>query len=233
MAKKVLLWDFDGTLGYRQGGMWSSALLEALFYLEPNCKVTLDDIKPLLSNGFPWHQPDVVHTHINTSELWWSNLRKNVIEKAYLSLGYEEDYAQRLALIAQEKYIDVKNWSLYDDVLPVLSSLKLQGWEHAIISNHVPELQQIIDHLELTSLISAVINSALEGYEKPHPQIYQIALQRLGNPDNVWMIGDNFNADIHGAENAGIKGILVRKEDTRAKFQSQDLHSIDAILRRF
>lgn len=83
MSSKVLFWDFDGTLGYRRGGKWSSALLEALHEIEPDCDVTLDDLKPLVSSGFPWHHPDVAHTHLHTPELWWSSLRKQVIEKAY------------------------------------------------------------------------------------------------------------------------------------------------------
>lgn len=44
MSSKVLLWDFDGTLGYRRGGKWSSALLEALHEIDPDCDVTLDDL---------------------------------------------------------------------------------------------------------------------------------------------------------------------------------------------
>ncbi|MDA5107980.1 hypothetical protein O3V59_06395 [Brevibacillus thermoruber] len=83
MSSKVLFWDFDGTLGHRRGGKWSSALLEALHEIEPDCDVTLDDLKPLVSSGFPWHHPDVAHTHLHTPELWWSSLRKQVIEKAY------------------------------------------------------------------------------------------------------------------------------------------------------
>ncbi len=88
-------------------------------------------------------------------------------------------------MIAQETYIDVKKWALYEDALPVLERLKEQGWIHAIVSNHVPELQDILNYLGLTDMISAVINSSWEGYEKPHPQLYQIALQKVGNPARV------------------------------------------------
>ncbi|WP_029098848.1 HAD-IA family hydrolase [Brevibacillus thermoruber] len=232
MSSKVLFWDFDGTLGHRRGGKWSSALLEALHEIEPDCDVTLDDLKPLVSSGFPWHHPDVAHTHLHTPELWWSSLRKQVIEKAYRSLGYHEHAAQRLALIAQETYIDVKKWALYEDALPVLERLKEQGWIHAVISNHVPELQDILNYLGLTDFISVIINFSLEGYEKPHPQLYQIALQKVGNPRTVWMIGDNLHADVLGAENVGIKGILVRTEEKRAAFQAKDLYEIPNILAR-
>jgi putative hydrolase of the HAD superfamily len=230
MNKKVLFWDFDGTLGYRMGGMWSSALLEALLETDPACKATLDDFIPLLQKGFPWHHPDVEHTKVNTPERWWSNLRKSVIEKAYRSLGYCEKQAQQLALLAQKKYVDVTRWSLYDDVIPILDVLKKQGWTQAIVSNHVPELNDILTHLGLSGYISEMINSAFVGYEKPHPQIYKIAMEKMGNPSVVWMIGDNIQADVLGAERVGMKGILVRKEDHRAVRQSKNLYDIPSIV---
>jgi putative hydrolase of the HAD superfamily len=77
-----------------------------------------------------------------------------------------------------------------------------------------------------------MISKSLEGYEKPHPQLYQIALQKVGNPRTVWMIGDNLHADVLGAENVGIKGILVRTEEKRAAFQAKDLYEIPNLLAR-
>lgn len=47
------------------------------------------------------------------------------------------------------------------------------------------------------------------GYEKPHPEAFKIALSTAGNPKFVWMIGDNINADIIGAQNVNIPAILV------------------------
>jgi putative hydrolase of the HAD superfamily len=230
MEHRVLFWDFDGTLGYRLGGMWSSALHEALLDAEPDSKLTVHDFAPLLKDGFPWHQPDQEHTNLTTAELWWSNLISTVIAKAYRSLGYSAEDACRLASIARQKYVDSRYWALYDDVIPLLHSLKEKGWKHIIVSNHVPELHDIISSLGLSGYVSDIVNSALIGYEKPHPQIYQIALERAGNPKNVWMIGDNIDADVIGAEKAGIKGILVRKEDARAARQCKSLSGITAFL---
>lgn len=216
MEQKVLFWDFDGTLGYRIGGMWSSACHEALLAHQPHAKETIDDFLPLLRAGFPWHQPDVAHTEIMKPEAWWTQLRTNVLERAYRTLGYSQGQAEQFAWTAQGQYVKLSRWTLYEDVLPVLSLLKDQGWTHAILSNHVPELQQIVTHLGLADLVAVVISSALVGYEKPHPHLFKIALERLGHPSRVWMIGDQLQADVRGAERVGINGILVRKEEARA-----------------
>ena len=74
------------------------------------------------------------------------------------------------------------------------------------------------------------INSAEIGYEKPHPEIYNRALVKYGHADKLWMIGDNILADVLGAEQVGIKAILVRRADTRAKHQFEDLYGVQEFL---
>lgn len=82
-----------------------------------------------------------------------------------------------------------------------------------IVSNHVPELGDLVGRLGLADLIDGVLTSAVTGYEKPHPAMYGIALDLIGHPDRVWMIGDNPVADVAGAEAVGIPAILVRGSD--------------------
>jgi putative hydrolase of the HAD superfamily len=70
----------------------------------------------------------------------------------------------------------------------------------------------------------------LTGYEKPHPQAFLQALDMLGRSQTVWMIGDNIEADVLGAQVVGIPAILVRKEDTRATYAFSDLSLLSAFL---
>lgn len=57
---------------------------------------------------------------------------------------------------------------------------------------------------------------------KPAKEFYAAALNLLGfNADNVIMIGDDIRADIDGAQQCGIRGILVKT----GKFQEIDLDS--------
>ena len=71
-----------------------------------------------------------------------------------------------------------------------------------------------------------MITSANIGYEKPHREIFQLALDIAGDPAAAWMVGDNVIADVMGAEAAGIKRILVGGRDERAKRNCQDLGSV-------
>ncbi|WP_058302157.1 HAD family hydrolase [Gorillibacterium timonense] len=228
-----LLWDFDGTLGYRidghHGRAWSMSMLEAIKDKDPETEITLEDIGAFLRSGFPWHEPDVEHTHLHTSERWWAPIR-GLFQRGYQKLGYSESQSEQLAVDAQSRYLDLKTWQLFDDSLPTLKVLKDFGWNHIIVSNHVPELRRITDYLGLGNFVSDIINSSEVGYEKPNPAIYKLALEKTSRSNPVWMIGDNIHADVLGAEQVGIKGILVRHSDSRAKYQFDNLNELKDFL---
>lgn len=230
---RVLLWDFDGTLGGRIDGLfgraWSASMLEAVRAMMPETKLTQEDIAPHLGSGFPWHQPDVAHPELNDPETWWAHIR-GIYRDIYGKLGFTTQQSEELAWAAQRRYVDLSVWELYADTLPVLGRLKQAGWRHVIVSNHVPELRTIVRHLGLEELLEDVINSAEVGYEKPNPAIFRIALDRIGAFSEVWMIGDNIKADVLGAEAAGIPGILVRNSDERAKLRFANLLELEAYL---
>ncbi|HOJ11068.1 MAG TPA: HAD-IA family hydrolase [Clostridiales bacterium] len=230
---KYLFWDFDGTLGGRidghRGLAWSMSLLEAIHEMHPKSRLTVNDIVPHLKQGFPWHEPEKSHLHLNTSKLWWDNLEKVFIQ-AYENLGFSQEMTSELAQLARKRFLDLSRWELYEDTIPVLRKLQLHGWKHIIVSNHVPELDLIVSHLELDMYITDIINSAVVGFEKPNPRIYKAAFERALHAKDIWMIGDNINADVLGAEQAGIKAILVRSMDPRARYSFQDLYSVERFL---
>ena len=114
--------------------------------------------------------------------------------------------------------------------MPVLERLRAQGWQHAILSNHVPELPSLVEALGLSRLVEPVITSAATGYEKPHPEAFALALHLCGRPRQVWMVGDNPVADVAGAEAAGIPAVLVRREAPGIERQAADLAGAAAIL---
>ena len=47
--------------------------------------------------------------------------------------------------------------------------------------------------------------------EDPVGNLFRMVLDDLGPVDDIWMVGDNFDADVRGAGQVGIPGILVRK----------------------
>lgn len=229
-SDKAILWDFDGTLGHRPG-MWRAALVEALVEYDPGCAITAEAVRAVLRDEFPWHRSHLAHHHITTPEAWWAEVEQLFI-RTYRALGYAMPLAEHLASVAHEKYLDVRGWLIYEDALPALQRLAAEGWRQAILSNHVPELARIVDHLGLSPYLEVVISSALRGYEKPHPGAFFNARARLDHPKVLYMIGDNIEADVLGAEAVGIPAILVRNPDSRAARFCPDLSSVPAMLSR-
>ncbi len=213
---RTLIWDFDGTLGYRKGGMFGAALLEVVQQAAPDLEITQDQIRPHLQSGFPWHTPERAHVEIAPSEQWWERLYP-VFERALGGIGFDGSEARSMAREARAIYTDPERWCLFDDVIPTLEELtscdcdgEPQG-SAVILSNHVPELDDIVWHLGLQPHVAQVFNSAKTGYEKPHPRAFQIVVETLSDSDQFWMIGDSMRADVASARAVGIPGILVRQ----------------------
>ena len=227
---RLAIWDFDGTLAHRRGETgWSILLAETLDAEEPGHTHSAETFRPHLREGFPWHSPEVAHPELCETEAWWASVRP-VLGRAYEAPGYPPERALELADAARRLYVDPSvGWELFADTLPALSRLTQAGWTHAILSNHVPELRQIVTALGLDERVELVSCSAETGYEKPHPQAYASVLDML-RPAQAWMIGDNVLADVLGAEELGIPAVLVRRPDSRAARYADSLAGVPAYL---
>jgi len=63
-----------------------------------------------------------------------------------------------------------------------------------------------IRKLRLDEYTSRIVTSEEAGHEKPHPYMFLLGLRKLGvMPEQACMIGDNYENDIQGALNLGIK----------------------------
>jgi putative hydrolase of the HAD superfamily len=227
---RLAIWDFDGTLAHRRGETgWSILLAETLDVEEPGHTHSAETFRPQLRDGFPWHRPEVAHPELCEPEAWWASVRP-LLGRAYEAAGYTPERALELADAARRLYVDPSvGWELFEDTLPTLSRLTRAGWTHAILSNHVPELRQIVAALGLDERVELISCSAETGYEKPHAQAYASVLDRL-QPAQAWMIGDNVVADVLGAEELGIPAVLVRRPDARATRYADSLAGVEPFL---
>lgn len=209
---RIIFWDFDGTLGYRPEN-WPGTLMAVLNALIPDHPITVEQVRPFLREGFPWHTADVPHPELADPNRWWGNLEP-VFARADEGAGCPRSLAQEAASRARHRYVDSATFTLFDDTLPTLRTLSDLGFLHRLITNHVPELSRVLNALGLQPLIEQVTNSAEVGYEKPHPEIFRLALQAANHPSDAWMVGDK------DAELAGLRTRLserARAGDTWAQ----------------
>jgi putative hydrolase of the HAD superfamily len=82
----------------------------------------------------------------------------------------------------------------------------------AVVSNGIRDLTEFVAHHALD--VDAIVDSRSHGRVKPHPTIFQAALDALGvAPGDAVMVGDSLEEDIEGARALGMRAILVDREE--------------------
>jgi HAD superfamily hydrolase (TIGR01549 family) len=113
---------------------------------------------------------------------------------------------------------EVKAWHdrycLWDDVIegvrPSLERLRAAGLRLAAVSNANGTVRVLFDRLGFTPFFEVVLDSRVEGVEKPDPGIFRLALERLGEEAGAALhAGDFYHVDVLGARAAGIRPVLV------------------------
>jgi len=108
--------------------------------------------------------------------------------------------------------------TLAPDALPTLDTLSRRGIRLGVITNRMfggAHTRRDLDALGVGHLFEHVIVSADVGYLKPHPRIFQAALDAArARQEDCAMVGDNMRTDIQGAKDAGLYAIWKRSRLT-------------------
>lgn len=103
---------------------------------------------------------------------------------------------------------------LWRSVMPrvreALSTLNTLGLRVVAVSNSDGTAEQSLVDAGLRSHFTAVVDSALCGYEKPDVRIFQCALETCkARADRTLHVGDIYHADVLGARAAGVHTVLL------------------------
>ena len=145
--------------------------------------------------------------------------RRSEEERIALWVKYEEvvlkeagiENSRKLApgLLGKMRQVKMK-LALFDDVIPALTDLKGRGLILGLISNIDRDMAATLEEVGLQSLIQVVVTSLDVGFSKPHPEIFKAALSQAGVPaSEAVFVGDHYRVDVVGANQAGIKGVLL------------------------
>lgn len=109
-----------------------------------------------------------------------------------------------------ELFLVTGNWTVFPDVPATLEGLRARALKIGAVSNWVWTLPDLLHSLELVSHFDFITASARVGFEKPHPRIFQHALQQAGvAPHEAMHVGDHIDADVEGARAIGIAPVLI------------------------
>jgi len=105
---------------------------------------------------------------------------------------------------------DLYRRELDPDAATVLARLRAAGLRLAAVSNSDGSLPSELAALGLADAFDAVLDSALEGCEKPDGGIFAEALQHLDClPQDACFVGDGIVNDMLGALRAGIRHVVL------------------------
>jgi putative hydrolase of the HAD superfamily len=144
---------------------------------------------------------------------WWEYYEEH-FKNIFVDLDVEKEVARELSKQIKGEYMDKAKWHIYDDVVKMLEKTTERGNRNIIISNHIPELDGIVNNLGISQYFTKIHSSGNIGYEKPNKIFYEYIIneQKINKEDSV-IIGDSYECDIKGGEGVGIRSILVRKEN--------------------
>jgi putative hydrolase of the HAD superfamily len=84
-----------------------------------------------------------------------------------------------------------------------------------VLTNSEGRAKELVDEVGLGQFVSVVVDSGVEGVEKPDPRIFATMSERLGHaPRDIVHIGDSYEADVLGAIGAGMTPVWFVREPT-------------------
>ena len=193
------LWDFETN---------SKEVLHQLFFTHDLHKSLTEDFE-LFYEKYSFHNKKLWdrynHGFIRQEELKWKRMWHTLLEfkKAdeTLSKKLSNEY---LELLPTKK-------ALFPYTLEILLYLKNKNYHLHLITNGFEKTQwSKLENAQIGHYFSSVITSETAMSLKPHKEIFEFAITKAGcTYDNGIMLGDNLDADIKGAMNAGMDTVFV------------------------
>ena len=123
---------------------------------------------------------------------------------ATLGVGGEEIKGRLLA-----RYLMLEP---FPEVPRILRSLKEKGLRLAILSNGTPQmLSELVTNARLDGIFDELLSVEAVGVFKPHPKVYQLALDRLGLPAAAISFQSSNAWDAHAASAFGMKVVWCNR----------------------
>ena len=201
------LWDFDANAMETLADVYKALDLQAagINDFDLFCKHYLNH------NALLWDRYH--HGYISADDLKWKRMWRTLLE---FKNGSEE-----LARKMSGYFLDVlpTKQNLFPHTHEILSHLKEKQYKLHLITNGFEKTQwRKLDNSKLGHYFEEVITSEGSNSVKPNKEIFEYALRVTGAElKQSIMIGDNLDADIQGAINAGMDSIFVNHINAELK----------------
>lgn len=140
-----------------------------------------------------------------------------VLVDTLIVMGVDKDKIDQKAILRAYDWSVVPGTVVFPDVPPILEELIRNDIKIGIVTNASQPMHmrdaELISHKLIDYFPDYRLSAADAGYLKPHPRIFEYALNVMGTTaEETVFIGDNPIADVAGAQSAGMKAILRVKQ---------------------
>jgi HAD superfamily hydrolase (TIGR01549 family) len=167
------------------------------------------------------------HPELDHDEEVWVLFTERIIR----GMGGDSDRAYECAVEMTRAWEHAENFELFEDTLPVLADLRAHGLKIGLVSNTGRDLDAFVAHHALD--VDVAVGSLRHGKTKPHPAIFQAALEQLGvAAEEAAMVGDSPEDDVAGAKALGMVAFLIDRDERYPEFVGRlpDLRALPAAL---
>ena len=167
---------------------------------------------------------DFLAVYVPINRAYWKAYRQAEVTKEQLRYGRLKDAFDELGhavndatihALAEGYITHLTSFShVFDHTHSTLEYLRPKYKLH-ILTNGFKEIQhKKLSGAQIDQFFSCVINAEEVGVKKPDPEIFDAALKRAKvRPEQALMIGDDLEADVHGALNAGWSALHFNNEN--------------------
>jgi putative hydrolase of the HAD superfamily len=228
MAIKAIFFDAAGTLIKPSRPIGESyAVLARTHGQEVSAGEIAERFRICFRATPPLAFPDV--TAARTEDLeraWWKALVRHIFEPWDPFPGFDDFFAELFAYYAKPEA-----WELYPEVAETLSALERRSMILDVISNFDSRLRGILEGLGVAQKFEHIFISSRAGYAKPAPQIFHAALAQHGlKASDALHVGDSKESDYRGANDAGLRGVLIERNGENHAGVSPCITSLKDIL---
>jgi HAD superfamily hydrolase (TIGR01549 family) len=208
---KIALFDLGGTLVYDNADAWKAVYPRAEAALWGTLeRAGIRTTPQELYHGRPTLLEYYYELRTGVQEPGIERVLRRLLDAAGERLGSAQ---VRAALDAMFE-VTQGNWHLEEDAFEALAAIREAHIRLGAISNGSDDrnARQLLERTHLLPLFELIVTSAAFGTRKPDPAIFGAALAHFGaSPAEAVMVGDDYEADILGASNVGVKAIWITR----------------------
>lgn len=164
----------------------------------------------------------------DNSEFWKQHARRQL---TVLGVSGEklDRLSEKLVTKMQEDYQPQDK--IADDVQPTLKYLVNAGYVLGLVSNREGGLSAELEKFALAQYFEYIIAAGEVGWWKPDPRLLQHAIKLAQvQPSQAAYVGDNYYADVLGAEAAGLQAVLIDPLDLYASKRTLSISALGGLL---